>query len=63
MGDAGCQLIRKGVVLSNQLRVLNLSRNQITDNGTQWVSEMIEGSAKLEVLLLHWNQIRGKGSL
>lgn len=63
MGDEACREICDGVIKGGQVRVLNLSKNNITDIGASYLAETLNNSVSvLMSLLLHWNQIKGKGS-
>ena len=49
--------------LAASLKLLNASRNRITDSGAYQVARLISRTGKLETLLLYWNKIRTKGSI
>ena len=50
-----------GLVLS--IKVLNLSKNNITDTGALVMSEFISNAPHIEGLQINWNKIRAKGSI
>ena len=42
---------------------LNISNNRITDIGAQAIAEFVARSKVLDTLQMHWNKIRGRGSI
>jgi len=40
---------------------LDLSKNEIRENGAKDIAQMIVGNTSLAVLFLHWNKIQSKG--
>ncbi|CDW87404.1 UNKNOWN [Stylonychia lemnae] len=64
MGDECCKEICSGIVQSLHLKILNLSKNNLTDVGAQYISEVLSFEGNLMTsLLLHWNKIRSKGAI
>lgn len=49
--------------LLKTLEHLNISNNRITDSGAQIVAEFVSRSKKIDTLQMHWNKIRGRGSM
>lgn len=65
LGDEICiKEICQGIVHTlGSIVFLNLSKCQITDVGAQGLAEVIANSSlNLKTLIVHWNQIRGRGS-
>lgn len=48
--------------MNSKLKVLNLSRCNISDVGAMNISEMLAYNTTLVSLLLHWNDIWAKGA-
>ncbi len=64
MGDEACKEICESVQTIKNVKVLNLSKNNITDVGALYISDLIYNQQSIIVsLLIHWNQIRGKGAI
>lgn len=43
--------------------MLNLSKCEITDQGAAFIAEVIGNEdLRLKALIMHWNQVRGRGS-
>ena len=61
MIDLGPQTKYKGLV--NSLVRLNLSCNRVTDFGCQSLANFIEKSKLIHTVQIHWNRIRGQGSM
>ena len=49
--------------LITTLKLLNVSKNRITDAGAQQIATFLKESECMETLQVHWNKIRGKGSI
>ena len=63
MGDEACREICEGIINSGSVKVLNISKNNITDIGAQYIAEILNNQVSTLVsLIMHWNQVRGKGS-
>ena len=64
MGDECCKEVCEGIQFIKTVKALNLSKNSITDTGAPHVAEMLNNSwTVLTSLIIHWNQIRGKGAI
>ena len=60
-GDKPVILIWKALQYNNNLKFLNISRNNVTDIGATEVAKMLLMNNKLNVLFMHWNKIREIG--
>ena len=49
--------------LIKTLKLLNVSKNRVSDTGAQYISTFLKTSKCLETLQVHWNKIRGKGAI
>ena len=49
--------------LIKTLKLLNVSKNRVSDYGAQQIAKFLNKSKCLETLQIHWNKIRGKGSI
>ncbi len=64
MGDESCKEICEGIKESNFVKVVNLSKNNITDVGALYIADALRmNGTQIISLILHWNQIRSKGAL
>ena len=61
MGDRALELMALNLIHARSLRVLNLSKNDITDIGVKWICKIIYHCNTLKGLFLHYNRILGKG--
>ena len=46
-----------------KISYLNLSKNEITNLGVDFICKMLQVNTKLSVLFLHWNRILTKGGI
>ena len=64
MGDDGCKEICEGIIMSGNLKVLNISKCNITCIGSAYISDLLlSPDCPIVSLIMHWNKIRGKGSI
>lgn len=49
--------------LVQTLKVLNVSKNRISDTGAQQIAKFVEQAKFMQTLQVHWNKIRGKGAI
>ena len=61
IGDKSVKLIWKSLQYNNNLKFLNISRNNVTDVGAREISIMLLINNKLNVLFMHWNKVREEG--
>lgn len=63
MGDASIAEICYMVERTFTMLVVNLSKCNISDLGAEYLGHMLESDdLKLRALILHWNNIKGRGS-
>jgi len=48
---------------NQQLKYLNLSKNNLNDECSEYISDMLHFNESLNVLFLHWNKIRSRGAI
>lgn len=68
IGDLGCEYVchhlKKGDESGHsQLRILNLSNNDIRKRGGQILGGLIRDNKNLTMIFLHWNPLGGDASL
>ncbi|CAD8076826.1 unnamed protein product [Paramecium sonneborni] len=61
LGDLLAQELFKSMQKNNTVKLLNVSKNQITNASYPFIKQMIETNDSLEELYLHWNLIKGSG--
>lgn len=62
-GDKPILVICNALQYNNNLKFLNISKNNVTDIGANAVSKMLVMNNKLNVLFMHWNKIRESGGV
>ena len=62
-GDKPVCLIANALQYNNNLKFLNISKNNITDIGATAVAKMLVMNNKLNVLFMHWNKVRETGGV
>ena len=64
MGDDSCHIICELIQKIGSVIIINLSKNNISCIGAEYISQMIRRrDLKLRAILLNWNKIMGKGSI
>lgn len=54
-------VLTRAIEYSSSLRFLDLSNNEIRENGAKEIGSMIVNNNSLAVLFLHWNKLQNKG--
>jgi Ran GTPase-activating protein (RanGAP) involved in mRNA processing and transport len=63
IGDQACQEVCSIFHKDSSLQTLNMSKCLITDGGVIYLAELLKNSSlSLKTLIIHWNQIKGKGA-
>ena len=56
MGDESCKMVCEGIINSSLIKVLNLSKNNLTDVAAQFIADVLNDPESIIIsLLLHWN--------
>ena len=63
MGDKNLRILSESIMHNARLRVLNLSKNDITDKSATNICKILDHCTSLRGLFLHMNKFQGKGGL
>lgn len=63
MGDKSMKLLGFALTRHSKLQSLNLSKCKLSDASINEITDIIQSSPRLFVLLLHYNQLLSKGGL
>lgn len=61
LGDSAVGLLCDGIAVNRSLKILNLSRNFLTNFCTEKLGGFLDQNNSLKQLFLYWNQIQGQG--
>jgi Ran GTPase-activating protein (RanGAP) involved in mRNA processing and transport len=61
LGDFNIVTLCKSLQKNRTLKVLNLSKNYISNRSVEYIAGLLDGSFYIEEMYLHWNQITNEG--